>query len=115
MEVAVADSDEVEKAVEAEVGDGLVGGLADEGFGAIGDAHACQVEHGDIVGAVADGNDLFQRDAFVVGDLREDLGLAVSVDDGWNDAAGDDAVDDFKLVRVDVIDVEALLEMAREE
>jgi len=115
VEVAVADSDEVEESVEAEVGDGLVGGLADQRFGAIGNAHAGEVEHGDIVGAIADGNNLFERDAFGVGDLREEVGLAVSVDDGRNDAAGNDAVDDFKLVGVDVIDAEALLEMAREE
>lgn len=114
-EVAFSDSDEVEEAVEAEEGDGVSGGLADDGFGAEGDAHACDAEHGEVVGSVTYGDDLFEGDVLLGGDLAEELGFAGAIDDVGFDEAGDFAVFDVEVVGVDVVDAEALLEVASEE
>src|SRR5579883_2378030 len=114
-EVAVADSDQVEQAVEAEVRQGMVSALPDQWLGAEGDAHPGEVEHGQVVGSVADGDDLLEGDLFLPGDALEKLGLSSSVDDAAAYVTGNDAVRDLKGVGIDVVDAEALLEMAGEE
>jgi hypothetical protein len=45
----------------------------------------------------------------------EEIGLALAVDDGGDDLAGDEAVADVEGVGVEVVDAESLLEDAAEE
>ena len=74
------------------MGQRMVGALADERLGAEGDAHSGEVEHGQIVGPVADGNDLLKRDFFLRGDMSEQIGLSGAVNDAARDIAGNDPV-----------------------
>ena len=60
FEVAVANAEEIEKTVKAEAGNGLVGFLPDDRLGAVCDAHAREIEHGDVVRSVANGNHLLE-------------------------------------------------------
>ena len=59
----------------------MAGALCDQRLGVKGDAQTRDGEHGQIVGAVADSNRLLQRDVFLRGDLLQELGLALGIDD----------------------------------
>lgn len=87
LEIAVANTEEIEQTVKSETGDGLVSLLPDEGLGSVSDAHAREVEHGYVVGSVANGYHLLERDTFAVGDFSEERRFTCSVDDGrWRSA-----------------------------
>ncbi len=85
--------------------------VAHQGFGTVGNAHAGHPEHRNIVGAVADGDDLLERDPLAAHKLLEHGGFALSIEDGRQNAAGHYAVGDFQLVGVHVIDAEGLLQV----
>ena len=63
-------------------------------------------EHVEVVGAVADGHGVLDRDPGLVGEAAQRLGLAGPVDDLADDPAGEPAVDDLELVGGDVVDAE---------
>ena len=87
----------------------MFGVLFDQGFGAEGDAEAGFAEHGQVVGAVADGDRLFQADAFLGGDFPQQLRFALAVDDLSDHPAGNLAVFDFQFVGVDIINAQQIL------
>src|ERR1700679_2664726 len=115
LKVAIPNSDEVEQAVESEGRNGVVGLFTNERLGAISNSHAGEAEHGNVIGAIADGNNLLKRDALAAGDFGEDFGFANSVDDRWNDATGYLAIHNFKIIGVNRVDPETLLPGAGEE
>src|SRR5690606_11340476 len=63
MTLTVAEAEQVEDAVQAEGGNGLLGRLLDQRLGAEGHAQAGQAEHRQVVGAVAHGDGLLQAQA----------------------------------------------------
>src|SRR5271155_1993327 len=87
LQVSVANPDEVEQAVETEMGQRVVGALPDQRLGPEGDAHPGKVEHGQVVGPVAHRNHLLHGDLFLSGNLPEQFSLSGSVDDAAADLA----------------------------
>ena len=115
LEVAIANTEQIEQTVEAEAGDGLVCLLPHDGLGTVRDAHAREVEHGNVVGSIADRHYLLERDTFLFGDFSKERCFTRSVDDGRDDAAGDKAVANLEFIGMNVIDAKALLQRVCEE
>jgi len=115
QQITIPNSDDVEQAVETEAGDGLVGILADQWLGAIGDAHSSQAEHGDVVGTIADRDHLLQGNSLPFRDFSQQDGLPVSIHNGRNHAAGDLAVCYLQFVGIDVVNAQILLQVLCEK
>src|SRR5690606_38725163 len=88
--------------------DGGVGGLPYHGFGVEGDAHPGGRDHVEVVGAVADGDGLADRDARLGGEPLQGPGLARTVDDLADEPSGEDAVDHLQGVGGGVVDAQFL-------
>ena len=86
----------------------------DDGFGVKGDTQSSDFEHGQIICSVADRDDLFEADVFSFGDLLQQFGLALAVDDLTRYAAGHPAILDFQFVGVEIVDAEFFLEVVAE-
>ena len=73
-----------------------------------GDAQASRGEHGYVIRAITDCDYLIHCDAFVFGDGFHGFRLFGLIDDVADDAARELIVNDFELISVHVVDVEAL-------
>lgn len=71
----------------ADLGVGLRG---DDGFGVIGDTEAGGADHGDVIGAVADGDAGAELDAAGGGDVLQSGEFGIAVEDGFGDGAGEE-------------------------
>ena len=80
-----------------------------------GDAKAGFFEHEEIIRAVADRDDLIERDAFLLRDRVQEFGFSFGIHNGRDDFAGDDAVFDFEGVCVGVVESELGLERIGDE
>ena len=76
---------------------------------------AGQLQHRQIVGAVAHRNHLLHAEPLGARDLAEVVRLALTVDDLGAHLAGDHAVDDVELVGVEVIDAQPPLQLTAHE
>src|SRR3954453_8915747 len=108
LDLLAGDPEEVHDRVEVGHVDGRVRRLLHEGLGVVGDPQAGDLEHVEVVGAVADGHHRLQRQSALARELAQPLGLARPVDHGADDAAGEAAVDDLELVGPPVVDAEVL-------
>ena len=88
----------------------MAGGAAHHGLGVVGDAEAGGAEHGQVVGAVANGDGLRQPNALLFRDVAQQRGLSLGVDDLAAHLAGDQAILNLEFVGEHVIDAEAGLE-----
>src|SRR4051794_39422738 len=93
----------------------MIGASSYERLCAKSDAHACDAQHRQIVRSVTDGDDLFQRDVFLLDDSLKQLGLFGSIDYLGRYISTDHAVNDIELVGKDVIDAHARLQMPGKE
>ncbi len=107
--ILVPHTDEIKNAVQPQGRDGLFRILFDQRFGAKGNAQAGFTEHGQVVGAVTYGDDLFQADAFLGRNVFQQVGFALAVDDLADNPASDLAILDFQFVGMDVINAQQLL------
>ena len=112
---AVGNPEEIEDGIEAEGGDGVLGFLAHERLGAVGNAHAGETEHGEIIGAIANGDGLIEGNSLFSADCLQHLSFALTVHNGRNDVAGNEAIDDFEFVGMEVINAKTGLQMTSEE
>jgi hypothetical protein len=71
LKVAVSNSQKIEQPIKPEIGNRLVGTLADERFGAVSYAHAGKAEHGNVIGAIADCDNLFKRNSLTARDFTQ--------------------------------------------
>src|SRR6266851_1663449 len=115
LQISVSHSDQVEKTVQAQDRQCVVGALLHERLRPEGNAHAGNAEHGKIVRSVAYGNHLLQRDVLLPDNLLKKLGLLCSIHYLRLHLSTDGAVDDVEFVRKDVVDTEARLQMPGEE
>lgn len=67
-------------------------------LGTKGDAESCRLNHGTVIGAVADRHRQSHRNAAGGGSLPQRIGLAVAPQNGTDQAAGQRAIDNFHIV-----------------
>ena len=92
------------RAVEADVVERIGGMLAHDRFGVVGDADAGIGHHDEVVGAVADGNDLRLFETELHALAIEPVGLGLRIDDVAEHTTGELAADDFQSVRRGVVE-----------
>ncbi len=81
------------------MGDACAGRVCDHGLGAKGDAEAGGLQHGEVVGAVADRHRLGERDGVLGCEGAQDPLFCVAVEHGFGDGAGEGGAVIFELVR----------------
>ena len=89
--------------------------MAHQGLGAVSNAHAGNAEHGNIVGAIADCDNLLKRNPLATSNFGQQQGLASSVDDRRDDPACHLAIDYFQFIRMNGINAQALLQRSSKE
>src|ERR1700759_1379367 len=99
-------AEQVEDRVQVRDVDRGVGRVTDDRLRVERDAEARGADHAQVVGPVADGDGLRQGDARRLREPAQRSGLAVPVDDGLKDPAGQPAVGYLKCVRGHVVDAE---------
>src|SRR5690606_23839424 len=114
LPLAVTEAQQIENAVQPQGGDRLLGGLLDQRFGAEGHTEAGQAKHRQVVGAVADRDGLLQLQALLLRQLAQQIGLALSIDDGLDSHPGDLAVLDLQFVGEYVVDTQPGLQLPGE-
>eukprot|EP00187_Rhodella_violacea_P001320 CAMPEP_0174895266 /NCGR_PEP_ID=MMETSP0167-20121228/9716_1 /TAXON_ID=38298 /ORGANISM="Rhodella maculata, Strain CCMP736" /LENGTH=292 /DNA_ID=CAMNT_0016134555 /DNA_START=312 /DNA_END=1186 /DNA_ORIENTATION=+ len=103
----LAHAQQIQHRQQARLVDPILGCLLHRGLRVERDAEPRDGQHGEIVRAVADGDDLVRRDALLLRDGQEEVGLASRGDDGPDGAAGEAAVGaDFEGVCVVVVEAE---------
>ena len=86
--------------------------MFNQGLGPESDTQAGDAEHRQVVGAVPHGDNLLQVYALLLGQLAQQLRLAVAIHDGSLYLPRHQTVGDVQLVGVHVIDPQVLLQIA---
>ena len=84
-EFFAADSKHEQDRIEMWCAEGRIGDLSNDLFGAKRDAESGGGQHVEVVGSIADGHDLFERDSFTIREFAQIFSLGRAV----NDRAGD--------------------------
>lgn len=110
----ITEAEEIDDSVESDGRDRLLGVGFHFWFGVEGDSESGEVEHREVVGAISDGDDLFEVYLFDLCDEVEQFRFPLSVDDVAEVFAGQLTVFDFQLVGVDIVYPETFLEILAE-
>src|SRR5258707_219406 len=79
------------------------------------DAHPCDIQHGEVICAVAYSHYLVERDVFFSRNERQELGFLFAVHNFSGDSARDHSVGDLQFIGENVINSQQLLQMFAEE
>ena len=79
--VRIPESQQVQNAVQPQVGDGVTGTLPDQRLGPECNPQPCRAQHGQIIGTVSHRDHLLQPDVLPGSNVPQQGGLALPVDD----------------------------------